>query len=162
MSQPVSSTAFYILTNKYTGPDHPLQVDPSSTDLQLYTSLQNESTSMLNWQFHAAPQAAKYNICTNYQSAAYCLDIMRDNKIEPHLAAPGFYSGQQWTLVPSAGNTYKLSNDYSGDGYYLDTYSDTHVAFMSSGDYSGQYWSLTEGPINRAGSSMVSRPARWR
>jgi hypothetical protein len=161
MSQPVSSTAFYILTNKYTGPDYPLQVGPSSTDLQLHTSPQNESTSMLDWQFHTAPQAGKYNICTNYQSVAYCLDIMRDNKIAPHLAAPGYFSGQQWTLVPSPGNTYKLSNDYSGDGYYLDTYSDTHVAFMSSGDYSGQYWSLTEVQINSASSSTVSRLAHW-
>ena len=36
-----------------------------------------------------------------------------------------------------------MSNDWTGPGWYLDTYSDSHEAFMSRGDFSGQQWLIS-------------------
>src|SRR5436305_1881799 len=140
MASNVSHADYYELTNSYTGPDFPLAVDPSSSDFGLRVAYKDDSS--LSWQFLTAQDATKYNICTSYEGTSYCLDIAGGNKIAPRLATPDFVTGQQWTLIPSKSNTYKLSNDYSGTGYYLDTYSDTKQAFMSTGDFSGQYWTL--------------------
>lgn len=35
-----------------------------------------------------------------------------------------------------------LTNDYSGSGLHLDTYSDTKQGFLGGGDHSGQHWVL--------------------
>ena len=147
MALNLSPTNYYELTNAYTGPSFPLAVNPSSSDLELLVASQDNFS--LSWQFLAAQDATKYNICTIYEGTSYCLDIIGGEPTTPHLATPAFVTGQQWTLIPSKGNTYKLSNDYPGSGYYLDVYSDIKQALMSTGDSSGQYWTLNregEGP----------------
>lgn len=140
MALNLSPTNYYELTNSYTGPSFPLAVNSSTTDLELLVAFKDDSS--LSWQFLTAQDATKYNICTSYEGSSYCLDILGGDKITPHLANPAFVTGQQWTLIPSEGNTYKFSNDYSGSGYYLDIYSDTKQTVMTTGDFSGQYWSL--------------------
>jgi hypothetical protein len=129
----LSPTNYYDLTNSYTGPSFPLAVNPSSSDLELLAASQDDSS--LSWQFLVAQDATKYNICTIYEGSSYCLDIIGGEPTTPHLATPAFVTGQQWTLIPSKGNTYKLSNDYSGSGYYLDVYSDTKQTLMSTGGF---------------------------
>jgi len=141
MALNLSPTNYYQLTNAYAGPSFPLAVIPSSPDLELRVASKDGST--LSWQFLVARDTTKYNICTSYEGASYCLDVLGNDKTVPHLAIPAFVTGQQWTLTPGQGNTYKFSNDYSGNGYFLDTFSDTKQAFMSAGDFSGHFWSLS-------------------
>ena len=153
------SSSTYELTNRYYGKTSPLAVDTSSSDLELLVST---SSSALNWT--STPTAAnRYNICTSYNGKAYCLDIVNTSGSCPddctvvHLAAPGPYSGQQWTLLEEDGGTQKLSNDFTGSGWYLNTYSDTKGAFMSDGNYLGQYWSFNEvGQGSSASSTALS------
>jgi hypothetical protein len=155
MALNLSLTSYYELTNSYTGPSFPLAVNPSSSDLELLVASQDNSS--LSWQFLAAQDATKYNICTSYEGSSYCLDIIGGDPTTPHLATPAFVTGQQWTLIPSKGNSYKFSNDYSGSGYYLDIYSDTKQTQMSTGDFSGQYWTL-----NSEGEEPIVSDSIWR
>jgi hypothetical protein len=154
MALSVSPTAYYELTNAYAGPGFPLAVNPSSSDLELRVA--SKDSSSLSWQFLTAQDASKYNICTNYQGTLYCLDILGNDKTIPHLAIPASVTGQQWTAIPEQGNTFRLSNDYSGAGYYLDTYSDNEQTLMDTGNYTGQYWSLNDGGGNASGASSSS------
>ena len=134
----------YELTNSYYGSSSSLEVDTSSPSLELHAA---SSGTALTWTFTAAAND-KYNICTTYNNTDYCLDIVNNGGTcpqdctTPHLATPGSDAGQQWTALQQSGGYVKLSNDFTGTGWYLDTYSNTAEAFMSEGDYSGQYWDL--------------------
>lgn len=76
------------------------------------------------------------------------MDVINDGtNTTPWLAATGNYSGQLWTLAPWGDGTYKLTNDFTGPGKSLDTYSDTYQPFLDTGDHSGQHWTLT--PLTR-------------
>ncbi|KAH9209093.1 hypothetical protein DL95DRAFT_478418 [Leptodontidium sp. 2 PMI_412] len=155
MALNLSPTNYYELTNSYTGSNFPLAVISSSSDLELRVASKDDSS--LSWQFLPAQDTTKYNICTNYEGTSYCLDVLGNDKTIPHLATPAFVTGQQWTAVPSEGNTYKFSNDYSGSGYYLDIYSDTKKTLMSTGGHSGQYWTLNSEGEQPTVSGLVSR-----
>jgi hypothetical protein len=155
MALNLSPANYYQLTNSYAGPSFPLAVITSSPDLELRVASKDDST--LSWQFLVTQDTTKYNICTNYGGTSYCLDVLGNDKTTPHLATPALVTGQQWTLTPGQGDTYKFSNDYSGSGFFLDTYSDTKQALMSTGDTSGQYWSLDlEGGQQSVGDSLQS------
>ena len=94
----------------------------------------------------------------------YCLDVYGDQKYTPHLARPGDYSGQQWSVVTFE-TGFKLSNEYTGSGWFLDVYADTKVAHMTQGDYQGQYWvrvdvsyalENTFGTLNRLSRALLT------
>lgn len=156
MALNLSPANYYQLTNAYAGPSFPLAVIPSSPDLELRVASKNDST--LSWQFLVTQDTTKYNICTDYDGTSYCLDVLGNDKTTPHLATPALVTGQQWTLTPGQGNTYKFSNDYSGSGYFLDTYSDTKQALMSTGDTSGQYWSINLEGAQQSVSYSIQSP----
>jgi hypothetical protein len=50
---------------------------------------------------------------------------------------------QIWSVEPQEHSRCKLSNDWTMPGWYLDTYSDSHEAFMSRRDFSGQQWLMS-------------------
>jgi hypothetical protein len=63
-----------------------------------------------------------------------------------------------WTLIPQREQGYfKLSNNWTGEGWFLDTYNDTHEAFMSQGDATGQYWAIGEAGVG-SGTHTVPVP----
>ena len=140
----------YRLTNSFYGQARPLVLNTSSSDLELQVGPLNLG---LIWTFTPTPDH-KYNICTSVDDTPYCLDILGtvgdcpQDCIVAHLATPSDNLGQQWnsdrTTIPGYDTPYqKLSNEYTGDNWYLDTYSGyPGAAFMSHGDFSGQLWSL--------------------
>jgi hypothetical protein len=91
-------------------------------------------------QFTAWDTTATFlRFSTTVSGTTLCLDVYGDEKTVVHLAACGNYLGQQWWWTQLSGGA-KLSNNYTGAGWYLDIYGDTKQAYMSSGDFSGQYW----------------------
>lgn len=134
-----------LLTNDYLGQAYSLQINPQSRTNGLHAAPSRDGG--LFWSIVPSPEdPGKYNICTTYNGQPKCLDIYNDNSHDRKrvcIADPGYYSGQKWSLEPQGEGRYKLSNDFSGPGWYLDTYSDSHEAFMSQGDFSGQQWLVT-------------------
>lgn len=137
--------AMQVLTNDYLGPAYSLQSNPRSRTNGLHTAPSRDGG--LFWTIVPSPEhPGKYSICTIYTGQPKCLDIYNDNskdRTRVCLADPGYYSGQTWSLEHQGDGRYKLSNDFTGPGWYLDTYSDSHEAFMSQGDFSGQQWLVT-------------------
>jgi hypothetical protein len=134
--------ATQFLSNDYLGPAYTLQPQPHSRTNGLHAAPSRYGG--LVWAIVPSPeQLGKFNICTSLKGQPKCLDIYNDGSFDRTrvcLADPGYYSGQTWTLVPQGHGRCKLSNDWTGTGWYLDTYSDSHEAFMSRGDFSGQQW----------------------
>jgi hypothetical protein len=86
----------------------------------------------------------KYALRTALSGDGFSLDVINDSdKSNVALDATGNYGGQVWTLTRQDNGTYKLTNDFTGPQKSLDTLPDTHEPFLSFGDYSGQYWTLT-------------------
>jgi hypothetical protein len=140
----------YFLKNQYSL--FPLTIDPTAPYNELRASSSNDSPL----EFVFTPiTSSLYKICTNQGTSSLCLDVFGDNKTTPHLSDPGNYSGQQWTLIPTNG-AFKLSNQYTGTGFFLDVYSDTKQAFMSTGDFSGQYWNRVEVVAVSSSSSLTA------
>jgi len=142
MSTNISPKTYFRLTNSENGPDFALAVVPGSPELKLRVA--SSDGSKLWWLFYPTSDPNEYNICTTYNLETYCLDILGgDNaKATPHLSTISFVKGQLWTLNPAGGTLYKLSNDYSQNGYFLDTISGSNDSVMTKGNSPGQYWSL--------------------
>lgn len=113
-----------------------LAVDPTVSG----NGLRAASSSDTPLQFTVSELTASFlRFTTTYAGSTLCLDVYGDEATVVHLATCGNYLGQQWWWTQESGSA-KLSNNYTGSGWYLDVYSDTKHAFMSSGDFSGQYW----------------------
>ncbi|KAK7192599.1 hypothetical protein DPSP01_006538 [Paraphaeosphaeria sporulosa] len=136
------------LTNSYLGPAYSLQPNHSSSITSGVHCAPSRNGGLL-WTLVPTPEdPTKFNICTTDPQSRQpkCLDIYNDNssdRTRVRLADPGHYAGQMWTLISQREPGYfKLSNDWTGEGWYLDTYSDSYEAFMSQGDATGQYWAI--------------------
>lgn len=134
-----------LLTNDYLGQAYSLQINPQSRTNGLHAAPSRDGG--LFWTIVPSPEdPGRYNICTTYNGQPKCLDIYNDNshdRTRVCLADSGYYSGQTWSLEPQGEGRYKLSNDFTGPGWYLDTYSDSHEAFINSRDFSAQQWLVT-------------------
>jgi hypothetical protein len=140
-------------TNSFLGPAYALAVNSFSTPHRDGLHLQpiRNGCALPFTLVPCVEDSYRFNICTTHPhtKSPQCLDIFNDNSADRtrvRLADPGHYSGQMWTLIPQAGEGpgwYKLQNDFTGQGWYLDTYDGSYEAFMSQGDASGQYWKLT-------------------
>ena len=137
--------ATQFLSNDYLGPAYTLQPHPHSRTNGLHAA--PSKYGGLIWAIVPSPEhAGKFNICTTHNGRPKCLDIYNDgssDRTRVCLADPGHYSGQTWSLEPQGHGRCKLSNDWTGPGWYLDTYSDYHEAFVSRGDFSGQQWLIS-------------------
>lgn len=129
---------FYLL-NTYSSV--PLAVDPTLSDFGLRAS--SSSDAPLVFTFTSIPSTKLFKICTESLTSPYCLDVYGDKKFTPHLAQLSDHSGQRWSIW-TIGATFKLSNEYTGEGWFLDVYADTKVAHMTQGDYQGQYWAKSD------------------
>jgi hypothetical protein len=134
----IMTSSFYLYNNYSTSY---LSIDPATSGFGLRALT---GTSDVSLPFTISPIANSnfVKICTSVASNPYCLDIYGDKKTVPHLSTPGNYMGQQWSLISSkTAGLFKLSNAYTGTGWYLDVYADgVNGALMSENDYTGQYW----------------------
>ena len=118
----------YGLTNSYYGTSSPLLLNTSSSLLELQVG---DTGPALRWTFTPFTTArgnGRYTICTVCNDTTYCLGIISTTDdcpydcTTPHLASAGSGPGQQWALMDQGGGYQRLSNDYTRDGWYLDTY----------------------------------------
>lgn len=71
-----------------------------------------------------------------------CLDLI-DGSNRLALAACGARPGQLWHLVPSGGDTFRLTSDAGGPNRCLDVINDgtnDQVQLVPCANYSGQFW----------------------
>ena len=89
---------------------------------------------------------------TTVAGSDLCLDVYGDQSTIVHLATCGTYLGQQWWWSEASGGA-RLSNNYTGAGWYLDVTSGSGQVFMSSGEFLGQYWTQLDADAEVATSS---------
>ena len=145
----ISQSAYYKLTNKFTGPSAGLKVmESSNDDLLLHVDPTDTHKSPIQyWQFIPIHGTNKFHICTEYRSAFYSIDIFREDKSKPHLMPFDHVSGQEWTLLLWPDGTVRMSNDFSGRSMYFGVDIETKVAFLERANHAGQHWTLT--PVER-------------
>lgn len=146
------------LANSLLGPSHTLQLHPEPPHRSaLHLALTDpEKGQSLVWTVSPAPHCpGKYHLSTTTPDGQpKRLDLYNDNsgdKTRVRLADPGHYSGQYWTLVPCGAPAseerkwYRLSNDWTGPGWFLDVKAATREVYMSEGESSGggQMWMVT-------------------
>jgi hypothetical protein len=89
------------------------------------------------WQY-ADPtiqeKSLRYRIKNQQFGDGKCLDCN-------NMANQGNFSGQNWQFIRLGGGFYQLRNEFQPEKA-LDTYSDTHQAFMADTNvsYTGQFW----------------------
>lgn len=144
----ISSTATYKLVNSWS--HGALALEPGVPDLQLCAKDPNSSdtngnsTVPLEFQFRTSDSSGNFNLCAAVHDQTYCLDVYNVQKTVPHLTPFGYYSGQYWTVEPVDGEV-RLSNEWTGAGWFLDLYEGSYEAFLSNdGDYAGHYWTLEQ------------------
>ena len=130
------ASSFYLYNNYSTSY---LTIDPTASGVGL-RAFKATSDKPLPFTFTSIANTDFLKICTTITSKPYCLDVYGDKKTVPHLSDLGDYSGQQWSMITATTGLFKLSNEYTGVGWFLDVYSDSNGAFMSDKDYAGQYW----------------------
>ena len=138
---------WYRLTNAFTGPNLALDVVNDNGTASSGALQMSPSGNFLGqyWQLtpYPSPSSGTYALFTLFLGANKRLDVYGNDATMPHLADAGDHSGQIWTISPWGDGTWQLSNQFSGSGLHLDTYSDTKVPFMGGGDDTGQHWTFT-------------------
>ena len=152
---------WYRLTNTFTGPNLSLDVVNdnglnSSGQLQMATS---GDYSGQYWQLspNPNPSSSTNALFTLFLGANKRLDVFSANNT-PHLADAGNSPGQIWTITAWGDGTWQLSNQETGNGLYLDVYSDTHAPFLDGGDHTGQHWIFTPLQTTTSPSQNNSTP----
>ena len=137
-----STTQTYALTNAFAGSAKQLSSNGAGNTPIMDTASSNDAEQ---WYLGAAPYQEYYYLHTGALGDAQVLDVINDNgtnSVNVHFTNTGFYSGQYWRFDPWSDGTYRLSNNFTGTGVYLDTYSGTLVPFLDGGEHSGQHWTF--------------------
>jgi hypothetical protein len=110
-----SSTEYLISPSLYT--DYYISAEPS---IDRNLTLTDSSTTAVRFSF-VSQNLDTFNICTtSLGPASLCLDVFGNNASQPHLATPGDYSGQFWTVkITNNGSSWTLQNGYSGQNLWL-------------------------------------------
>lgn len=138
-------SAYYRLTNDYTGQQKALDVINDGTGQYKLHMVDSDNYSGQFWRF-SQRTTNKYDLSTLWLGQDKCLDVINDAgtaSTSVHLADKGDYSGQFWTLTPWGDGSWRLTNDFTGPDKHLDVYSDTKEAFLGTDNHSGQHWYLT-------------------
>lgn len=160
-----------------TGSGYLLSFDSSNNTLQLDSTsgdaltLAIGSTIGLTWSIATSSSSDVYSVCTTSSGQSYCLDILNyDNasgpsRTIPHLSAPSFVSGQQWSFsfAPGGSGGYRLSNAFTGAGWYLGVHSDTNQVYMTNNTSTDLTWKVvnaTDFMSTKAAVSTVSSAKR--
>lgn len=106
-------------------------------------------TSNSLWFLTPTHTAHQYRLHTIANGVQQSLDVINDKGKKStglHMTKTGDDSGQYWQFVNLPAEPqypYRLSNVFTGPNMYLDVHSKKLVAYLSGGNHSGQYWSLT-------------------
>ncbi|MCJ1349115.1 hypothetical protein MMC31_007351 [Peltigera leucophlebia] len=139
-------SAYYRLTNDYTGPNKALDVINDGTGQYEVHFVDLANFSGQFWQFQER-YPDRYYLSTLWLGPGKVLDVINDAGVAStsvHLADKGYLSGQFWTLTPWGDGSWRLTNDFTGPSKHLDVYSDTKEVFLGTDNHSGQHWHLTK------------------
>ncbi|KAL7942851.1 carbohydrate-binding module family 13 protein [Trichoderma barbatum] len=142
----INTGKFYLLKNSFTAAAKILAASPYNNNLALVNA--NNITSNSLWFLTPTHTPRSYRLHTIANGVQQALDVVNDNgvnSINLHLTDTGEYSGQYWRFdewKTSPSYPYRLSNSFTGPNAHLDVYSDTYVAHLAGGDYTGQHWAL--------------------
>jgi hypothetical protein len=134
---------WYRLTNLGT-PGYSLDVlnDGSGTPSGLLRMAMTADVSGQYWTIRRHDSSEAYYLSALYQGPGSRIDVYGDDKMKPHLATSGNYSGQLWRVNKWADGTYKLTNDYSsGEELRLEGRSDE--VHLAEGEEPTQRWDIT-------------------
>ncbi|KAL7794354.1 carbohydrate-binding module family 13 protein [Trichoderma ceciliae] len=143
----INTSKIYVLKNSFTAADKILALSTNGSSLSMVDA--NNLTSNGLWFLTPTNTANYYRLHTIANGVKQSLDVVNDqgvNSINLHLADTGDYSGQFWRFDNWPANSaypYRLSNRFTGPNMHLDVYSNTLVAHLASGDYTGQHWVLS-------------------
>jgi hypothetical protein len=133
-------SAYYILTNNYTGRDQALASHPVLSMQPL------SSTSAAQvWRLAPTDRPGHYRLQTLASTERQSVDVVNDRGVDSTklaMADTGNFSGQYWRLDPWGDGTFRLSNTFTGELKHFDVYSDTKEPFLGTDDHSGQHWLL--------------------
>ncbi|KAH7093310.1 hypothetical protein FB567DRAFT_515094 [Paraphoma chrysanthemicola] len=127
----------YHLVNVYTS--SPLTLDPKTTNLSLH-AVPTPVDESLGFTFSAFAGTDFVQICTSIKFESYCLDVSGEKSTVPFLSENRRGNSQQWTVFTGNDGLVKLSNNYTGNGWYLNLQKDTNATIMTEGESVGVYW----------------------
>ncbi|KAL7929864.1 carbohydrate-binding module family 13 protein [Trichoderma chlorosporum] len=142
----ISTGKIYVLKNSFTAAAKLLALTGNDNSLAMVSA--NNVTSNSLWFLTPTNTAPFYRIHSISYGVKLALDVVNDNGVNSvnlHLANTGEYSGQYWrfdTWPTGPSYPYRVSNSFTGPNAHLDVYSDTFVAHLAGGDYTGQHWAL--------------------
>ncbi|QIW96338.1 hypothetical protein AMS68_001856 [Peltaster fructicola] len=139
-----------------TGSGYLLSFDNSNNTLQLDSTgsdaltLGISSVIGLSWTIATSSSSDVYSVCTTSSGKSYCLDIINNDsngvpsRTIPHLSIPSYASGQQWSFsfAPGGSGGYRLSNAFTGSGWYLGVHSDTNQVYMTNNTSEDLTWKV--------------------
>lgn len=151
-TNPINPSFYYRLTNAYLGTSQSLDVVNDGTNSGKLKMADSGNFSGQFWHFALLNNDSnhpKYALRTQFRGEGFSLDVVNDagtNSRSLHLAATGNFSGQFWTVTPwnDGTSTYRLTNDFTGPNFHLDTYADTHEPFLGVDNHTGQHWLFEE------------------
>ncbi|KAI0404706.1 hypothetical protein F4802DRAFT_217573 [Xylaria palmicola] len=160
----LDTSRIYIITNEYAEDGEVLAVSASGSALEMRTggpvsgpgaspsSPSSSSSSSTQWFLTPTDMPHFYRLHALALGEARSLDVVNDNGVASvgvQMAATGNYSGQFWRFdqwPDHAAGTYRLSNNFTGPGKYLDVHDDTLHLHLSLTRSAGQRWTLNPAP----------------
>jgi M6 family metalloprotease-like protein len=138
----LDTTSYYRLTNVSRGRGSALDVRPDGSGLLMMAPPADVSGQY--WKL-VDVGGGKYALRTLYLGECFSLDVINDGKNDtPFLNATGNFTGEHWTVAPSAAyGTWRLTNDFTGPDRSLMVSPDTSEPFVGTGDFFQQSWFLT-------------------
>ncbi|KAL7812097.1 hypothetical protein V8C44DRAFT_329732 [Trichoderma aethiopicum] len=143
----ISTSKIYVLKNSFTAAAKILSLTTTGTPSLTMIDAANINPNSL-WFLTPTYAPHFYRLHTIANGVKQSLDVVNDNGVQSvnlELANTGDYSGQFWRFDDSHTNSaypFRLSNNFTGPNAHLDVYSDTFVAHLAGGDYTGQHWAL--------------------
>ena len=131
---PFDEKAFYAMTNLFlSGQDLALGMD-GARDLKMTPRPKGTRDFRVEWQFRKLG-SGWFRIENVARGALFALDTGK-------MAATGAFTGQYWRCMPTENVGWvRLINSFQGEFHSLDTYSNTHQAYMATTtNQSGQFW----------------------
>lgn len=142
----IDTKAYYRLTNIYLGAFQSLDVVDDASRFGKLKMANSGNFSGQFWHFALLNDDVndpKYALRTLFLGEGFSLDVdVEINNCSLHMAATGGFSGQFWTITSwrDATESFRLTNDFTGPNFHLDTYADTYEPFLDSDNHSGQHW----------------------
>jgi hypothetical protein len=142
----IADTPTIRLRSEFTGRDSCLDIINAGNRDQLSMANCGNFTGQM-WEVALDANSGFVRLRTRFTGASMCLDVINDgDNSRIRMAQCANVTGQQWHIEQAErGSAVRLWNQFTGDAKCLDIANDGsgHVQLSACGEYSGQYWSLS-------------------